>query len=384
MEPSTSPDQNQSQSGGIWLVISMVFISGLAAGILIPSGVKLLSAWGNSPKKSIVERPTKELVKTSSNRTRKVEEKISVEATKEKAPEAKVLEKKAIGQGNKLAARSFPNDKPIKKTSEKLASSPAKDTKIEKNSRTKVAKNDKAILTVTKSSETPAVISKPSLAVESKSNIAMADLIEEVPSALNAQQVHKLMQANTLKPSAPVARPVALAPGQGMNAMGNTLAHSSAALPMLKSDPKLERKTYPVSINNASFSKASLGSCSKRCALLGTDANGFPIKAIIDGPTFASALQQHNGTINISGQPRIVKNQQVLIVENITFNLIPIPKATIKTARMRAPAMAPTPVVDSKGYVEIPVNDSDDLKPGTVIKNRKQIPNEGLDEIPVP
>jgi hypothetical protein len=137
-----------------------------------------------------------------------------------------------------------------------------------------------------------------------------------------------------------------------------------------------------VSINNASFSKANLGNCTKRCALMGMDAMGNPIKAIIDGSTYAAALMQHNGTINISGQPRIIKNQQILVVENITFNLAPSQKAVAK--RGRAAAVAPAPADEkSSGYTEVSF-EGDDLKPGTVIKNRKQIPIEDQQEIPAP
>jgi hypothetical protein len=209
-------------------------------------------------------------------------------------------------------------------------------------------------------------------------------LIEEVPSALTAVQVEKLMQTNSAtiaRNQKALARPVALPPSQNLNA-APSVPQSLSALPILKADPRGENKTYPVSINNASFSKANLAGCSKRCALMGMDAMGNPIKAIIDGATYASALMQHNGTINISGQPRFIKNQQILVVENITFNLAPSQKAVAK--RGRAAAVAPTPV-DSKaaGYTEVSF-EGDDLKPGTVIKTRKQIPIEDQQEIPAP
>jgi hypothetical protein len=264
------------------------------------------------------------------------------------APKKEKLEKPKM----KLATAAFRSNKKKKKV-EKVAA------KIEKPAAAPV-KEEPAVKAKVKDV-------KVAKAKKAPAPSATADLIEEVPSALTAAQVEKLMQINSValaKNQKVVARPVSLPPSQNLNA-ASSAPQTLSALPILKSDPRGESKTYPVSINNASFSKVNMANCTKRCVLMGMDALGNPIKAIIDGSAYASALMQHNGTINISGQPRIIKNQQILVVENITYNLAPSTKA-----------VAPVSVDDkASGYTDVSF-EGDDLKPGTVIKMRKQIPIE--------
>lgn len=76
-----------------------------------------------------------------------------------------------------------------------------------------------------------------------------------------------------------------------------------------------------ITITNAQYSKEQLQNCSKRCLLKSTDQSGKVIHAIIHGPAFAEVLESHQGTINIIGVKRVVKNYEVFMVQNITFNL---------------------------------------------------------------
>ncbi len=370
MGPDSLPPMDlQKRSVNLWLVAFAVFFTGLGAGVLIPGGLQYLGL--SETKVAASKDPLS--IPGPNGKLRRVDPPLSNQAPAESAPVqvATQTKVKAEKPKQKLAAAAFRTPKEDKKVEKAVA-------KVEKPAA--VAKEE----AVPKSKPKDVKIAKAEKAPATPAVAATADLIEEVPSALTAVQVEKLMQSNSVmvaKNQKALARPVALPPSQAMNA-ANSVPQNLSPLPILKTDPRGESKTYPVSINNASFSKANLGNCTKRCALMGMDAMGQPIKAIIDGATYASALMQHNGTINISGQPRIIKNQQVLVVENITFNLSSAPKAVAK--RGRAAAAAPV-AVDSKasGYTEVSF-EGDDLKPGTVIKNRKQIPIEDQQDIPAP
>jgi hypothetical protein len=356
----------EKKSVNLWLVAIVIFVTGLGAGVFIPSGLKHLGLV--DAKVASNKEPAS--TSASTNKLRRVDHPLShAPAAETEAPKAEV----------KVAAA--PKKEKIEKPKQRLATAALRSNKEEKKLEKAVAKIEKPAAAPAR--EGPAVKAKAKDVKVAKTEKARApsDLIEEVPSALTAVQVEKLMQTNSMamaKNQKALARPVALPPSHNLNAAPASLS----PLPILKTDPRGESKTYPVSINNASFSKANLANCTKRCALMGMDALGNPIKAIIDGATYASALMQHNGTINISGQPRIIKNQQILVVENITFNLAPSHKAVAK--RGRAAAVAPAPADDkAAGYTEVSF-EGDDLKPGTVIKTRKQIPIEDQQEIPAP
>ncbi len=398
MGPDSLPPiegETKTQSTGVWLLACTVFIAGLAAGVLIPAGMKLLGFWGESRPKSSLATQGAAVMPLPNGKLRKVEAPISNQpipstislVAAAPAAVAKVEKKRSSQLELKLSAHSGPSDKiSKKKTKNPEASDKRLLAKESKAQNTSVTEPKALVEKKTSKIKSAPIEERKSVATEKKqaTPTPTAELIEEVPSALSAQQVQKFMHNNNFvqKNNTALARPVSLPPALALNQAYPAQARPSMPLPIMKSDPKTEGKTYPVTINNASFSKATLGSCGRRCALLGMDALGNPIKAVIDGPTFAGALLQHNGTINISGQPRIIKNQQVLVVENITFNLSASPKiATSKTIRSRqtASAVAPIPGPDAAGYTEIPA-DADDLKPGTVIKSRKQIPNEGLDD----
>ncbi|MDQ3231483.1 MAG: hypothetical protein M3Q07_06645 [Pseudobdellovibrionaceae bacterium] len=360
MGPDSLPPMDvQRKSVSLWLVVAGVFITGLGAGVLIPAGLKF---FGLNDSRVVTTQDNPMTMTMPNGKLRRVDPPLS----------------------NQPATAAVAEVKPVIKAKQKLAAVALRSNKKDK-------KADKVIAKVEKEKPAPVKEAAPAPKAKSEEVQAMAanaaktptqDLIEEVPSALTAVQVEKLMQTNPnvlAKNQKALARPVSLPPSQALNANSQSLA----ALPILKSDPRAENKTYPVSINNASFSKANLSNCGKRCALLGMDAMGNPIKAIIDGTAYASALLQHNGTINISGQPRIVKNQQVLVVENITFNLAPTQKAVAKRGRSASAAMPVAAEAKASGYTEVSF-EGDDLKPGTVIKNRKQIPIEDQQEIPAP
>lgn len=382
MGPDSLPPLDvQSKSVNLWLVAFAVFFTGLGAGVLVPKGLQYLGM-----RDSKVASGKEPLTMPGPNgKLRRVDPPLSNQPASD-ATEAKVETRLASQTKTEIKSEKIKKDKSAEKPKQKLAAAafraPKEDKKLEKA----VAKLEKPAAPVKEetASRTKAKDVKIVRAEKLASPSSTADLIEEVPSALTAVQVEKLMQTNSAmlaKNQKALARPVALPPSQALNAP-HSAPQTLSALPILKTDPRGDSKTYPVSINNASFSKANLGNCTKRCALMGMDAMGHPIKAIIDGATYASTLMQHNGTINISGQPRIIKNQQVLVVENITFNLAPSEKAVAK--RGRAAAVPPV-AVDNKaaGYTEVSF-EGDDLKPGTVIKNRKQIPIEDQQEIPAP
>jgi hypothetical protein len=359
----------EKKSVNLWLVAVAVFITGIGAGVLVPSGLKYFGL--GETKVASSKEPT--TMPGPNGKLRRVDPPISNEPAS--SAEVEKAERKVASVKKQKA------EKPMAK--QRLAAAAFRPQKEEKKIEKTVAKVEKPAAPVKVEQAPKARNVKLARAEKAPAQAATADLIEEVPSALTAVQVEKLMQTNSVmmaKNQKALARPVALPPSQNLNA-ANTVPQKLSPLPVLKTDPRGESKTYPVSINNASFSKANLGNCTKRCALMGMDAMGHPIKAIIDGATYAAALMQHNGTINISGQPRIIKNQQILVVENITFNLSSSQKAVAKRGR----AAAAVPVVDDKaaGYTEVSF-DGDDLKPGTVIKNRKQIPIEDQQEIPAP
>ncbi|RZA24088.1 MAG: hypothetical protein EOP10_10905 [Proteobacteria bacterium] len=79
--------------------------------------------------------------------------------------------------------------------------------------------------------------------------------------------------------------------------------------------------TNLVTLPNVQYSKDQLGNCSKKCLIKSTDAFGKTIHAVINGPEFADALKEHQGTINMVGEKRLVKNQEMFFVQSITFNL---------------------------------------------------------------
>jgi hypothetical protein len=377
MDPNSLPPMDvPNKSVNLWLVVVMVFITGLGAGVLVPAGFKYFGL-SESKVASSKEGTT---MRGPNGKLRRVDPPLSHEPTDEALPETgktKLASHKKM-ESKRERMRKARAEKPKQQLA--AASFPANETKKEEKKAEKAAPPVKE--EAAPAPKAKAKVPAAQLARTQKAPAPAADLIEEVPSALTAVQVEKLMQNNSVtmaKNQKALARPVALPPSQNLNP---SAPQGLAALPILKNDPRGESRTYPVSINNASFSKANLASCTKRCALLGMDAMGRPIKAIIDGATYASALMQHNGTINISGQPRIIKNQQILIVQNITFNLAPSQKSVAKRGRM--PTGAPAAVNEnSSGYTEVSF-EGDDLKPGTVIKSRKQIPIDDQQDIPAP
>ncbi|MCX6130902.1 MAG: hypothetical protein NTX25_17820 [Proteobacteria bacterium] len=203
--------------------------------------------------------------------------------------------------------------------------------------------------------------------------------LEEIPSSKReAQAAEKVLNSKTNtktagKNSNSLIRQVSLPPS-GVAAI-NRKQPQAKALTIYTADPNSEGKTYSMTINNASFSKDNLNNCSKRCSLHVTDALGSPVRAIVDGTIYAALLLKHNGTINLSGQPKLIKNRQMLLVENISFNLgNSLAKAPDKPIKGHQAMIAPV-AEDSGPYTEIP-DDPDDLKPGTVIKSRKEIPQD--------
>lgn len=84
-----------------------------------------------------------------------------------------------------------------------------------------------------------------------------------------------------------------------------------------------------LTIYNASYSKDTLQSCRQRCLLRIRDANGQSIPAVINGPEFATILSEHGGTINLIGKNRLVRNRNLFMVQNITFNLAPMQAKTV-------------------------------------------------------
>jgi hypothetical protein len=83
-------------------------------------------------------------------------------------------------------------------------------------------------------------------------------------------------------------------------------------------------------IPNAQYSKEHLDKCPKKCVVKSKDAFGKTIFAVINGPEFADVLRDHQGTINMVGEKRVVKNLEVFLVQSITFNLSS--RATAKTS----------------------------------------------------
>ncbi|MES2746120.1 MAG: hypothetical protein V4655_11875 [Bdellovibrionota bacterium] len=92
-----------------------------------------------------------------------------------------------------------------------------------------------------------------------------------------------------------------------------------------------------VTVPNAQYSKDQLSSCSKKCLIKSTDAFGKTIHAVINGPEFADALKEHQGTINMVGEKRLVKNQEMFFVQSITFNLPSRTTAKASTQSSTAP-----------------------------------------------
>lgn len=91
-------------------------------------------------------------------------------------------------------------------------------------------------------------------------------------------------------------------------------------------------------IYNVSYTKESLANCKQFCLLRIRDPNGLNISAVINGPEFASILGEHSGTINLTGKKRVIKNHNVFMVQNITFNLAPIqakPVADANSGKLR-------------------------------------------------
>ncbi|WP_141733658.1 hypothetical protein [Oligoflexus tunisiensis] len=343
----------------LWLVAAMVFLIGLGAGVVIPAGMKYFDQEDNKVASDEKEPVTLPL---PNGKLRRVDPPLSHETA---SKETKTAKSKAEKHRQKLAAAAFRENRNKKEESRATRAAAKVETRAE--SREKAPANRE------RSAPTRTRLAKTERAAPS------SELIEEVPSALTAVQVERLMLSNSVGSAnnqRAVARPVSLPPTQNLGNPGQAVT----PLPILKTSPRGSSKTYPVSINNASFSKANLANCTRRCALMGMDAMGKPIKAIINGATYAAALMQHNGTINISGQPRIIKNQQVLVVENITFNLAPSQKSV---AARRGRAAGVPAAEEASGYTEVSF-EGDDLKPGTVIKSRKQIPIEDQQEIPAP
>lgn len=354
MEPQSLPpfegDLN-SRPSRFKKMLSIVFGLGLTLGIAAPKAFDWLQS---SAQDSRELAPSPKLAKAKNSRLKRV-------ALDSKAVESeidlKTLSPKAkpAAQPMSLAAKN--------KAETQEAASPAGDSKS--------AKSPKKAETVAE----PILKSGPSkLAQISDSPL----LLEEVPSSVSAKEVEDLQ--NLL---AKHSKPESSSPYKAV-AYTPTLEPAArvASLPLGKS--RKAAKAFAVVINNVSFSKENLSQCTRRCALMATDASGQPVRAVFDATTFASALEQHKGTINISGQPKLIKNQQVLIVENITFNLAAEPSRSMAMkARKAKPSQQALPVSlpaksSNNAYIEVNV-DADGLRPGTVIKSRRQIPNEGLE-----
>lgn len=76
-----------------------------------------------------------------------------------------------------------------------------------------------------------------------------------------------------------------------------------------------------ITIPNTQYEKSTLAACKARCLLKAKDAKGAPINAVISGPNFADILQEHQGTINLTGKKVVVKKHEIFMVQSITFNL---------------------------------------------------------------
>jgi|GEM_PF-6609692 hypothetical protein len=361
---------SKSPPGLNWTKVCSVCLVGITLGALIPVAMKFSGHWPTQSRQEVqvasqpLERPV---------RLKKPEKPVM------KAPAARGAEARVALQAPAPAAKAVQNIS--KKTVRKADTSPQQRLAA-RASTPEVTKTSPAASQVVRT-EPRAARPQPLAGTVEKRVPPKATVVvlEEVPTAPSVQQIETLMLRNQKTTSPQLAKPVALPAGAGLGQTAELNQDSEKPLPVL--DTGRPSKTYAMVINNASYSKETLNNCPKRCLLLGLDAFGQPIKAIISGPVYAEALLNHNGSINLSGQPRLVKNQQVLLVENVTFNL-----ASNLRSKPPAPAIA-RPSVRSEGaavpvhYTPIPT-EADDLKPGQVIKNRKQIPIDSESELPEP
>lgn len=376
-----------------WNTVAVVFLVGISVGALIPVGMKFFGVWNKpqtSSAKAIDDRtpeaassqrakPVHRLKRVAAQQEALESEKPARENLPEKDTKSQQLAASALGEMT-LAA---------KETKSKLRS----DAKEKKS----VSNKEAASVPAASSSPAPLPASVSSVKSQEKAKKGeTAPILEEMKSGPSAIEIQNLTLAYTAAKEgrAPVAAPTAesksvstpatvtvvavkteaaTAPVSSAQAVQSRLLSLSAKpsvanapaspkpglltamnAPEAKSKPaEGEAKVVAMVVNNASYNKASLSACQKRCLLMGVDAFGMPIKAIIDGATYGQALKQHNGTINLAGQPRLVKNQQVLIVESITFNLGPKP-------------VQPDANVNPAMKNPIP-SDPDDPRPGTVL-----------------
>lgn len=366
--------------------VLMVFFVGISCGALIPVGMKFFGVW-NKPSASVAkesEARTSDAPKPGklqSRLKRVVEEKVTLEKDKDEgAIEAPAP--KAVAQPREMA----------------LA---AKDQKPKGRPDSSVprASSNKEAASVPAAPSSPAPLPASVSSVRPKDKDKKAEkgvILEEMSSGPSAIEIQDLTLAYTAAkegPGAPkkdepntISTPakVVVAPSskpqpavvpesfaKSQPAQLVTLSAKSPApqakLGMLTAVSSAEtgskaaeqtQKVVAMVVNNASYNRASLANCQKRCLLLGLDAFGMPIKAIIDGAVYGEALKQHSGTINLAGQPRLVKNQQVLIVESITFNLGPkLSKGSDASVHPAAKNAVPS--------------DPDDPRPGSVMQERQ-------------
>ncbi len=338
-----------------WSLVLIVFFIGISVGALIPVGMKFFGVW-NKPS-------------TGSATSLEKDDDLSMPKTKAKqatAPRLKNIPLNAsssreAAEPSSLAMKAKNNPKQELKTKELKAS-------------------NKEAISIPSPAPLPASVS--AVSTKGKKAEKSAPILEEMasgPSAIEIQNLTMAVEASKGKTEPSVgsvstparglltstkAPETAPKPGQLVALSAKTSPSPTVSLksgllttmnvPEAKSDSAAAPKVVAMVVNNASYNKNSLSTCQKRCLLMGLDAFGMPIKAIIDGAVYAEALKQHSGTINLAGQPRFVKNQQVLIVESITFNIAP---KTATTDPNHNPALKNT----------LP-SDPSDPRPGTVVQ----------------
>ncbi len=371
-EDNVLPDLNQKRSIDISLVAGIFFI-GISVGALIPVGMKFFGYWQKPAQVSQVEKTAK--VKKEKNT---VEPALAeAENLPESAPVAAPLETKtpvaeaALTPAHELKKAKIltPTTSGQVKTSSKATSKLGAEKTVsrghieaavaERSLPTAVQEKSKALTESKALAQIAELEQKAAQARKKKTKFASktspdqeSPILEELPEGPSAIEIQNLTAAYLAKNAGASsekdgdAKTVAVAynpPVPAKVAVNAPVPAVEAAAPQVEAQPAdtvtaTEEVKAPsaLSINNASYTKNNLENCIKRCVLLGLDAFGMPIKAIINGPTFARSLLSHTGTINLSGQPRLIKNQQVLIVDNITFNLAPAAGAGDIASKVKA------------------------------------------------
>lgn len=294
-------------------IVAGVFFVGISIGALIPVGMKFFGYWkapGSVSQKSVPAEVSK--VESEAK---------SVVSAEPLAPEVTV-KAEAVHEKTKAAPApakvSLVKDKPVQTRGKieaavaERAIAPKSHSELKAQAEIEVAALEKKAAEEKKNQKSKSMASRAPVT---------GDIIEEVdgPSALEISNLtaayaakENQNQNQKMQPTLAMAAPVP-APAEV----------PAVSAPSETPKAEMPKASAALSINNASYSKNKLEACKKRCLLLGLDAFGMPVKAIINGSSYAQALLQHKGTINLAGQPRLIKNQQVLIVDSITFNLAP-------------------------------------------------------------